>query len=238
MLKFRSFGLNGLPFLKVLLGCALSWGQQPDYAKQRLFMVQEQLEGRDIYDYRTLSAMKVVPRHLFVPKVQRPYAYSDGPLSIGHKQTISQPYIVAFMTQALRLNKKDKVLEVGTGSGYQAAVLGKIVDSVFTIEIVAPLGNRARETLNALGYDNVTVRIGDGYHGWPEKAPFDAIMVTAGAETIPQPLVDQLKEGGRMILPLGPHGGVRELVLIQKRKGKLKTTELMPVRFVPFTRKN
>lgn len=229
---------NSSALLKILLGVSLCFGQEPDYVRQRSYMVEIQLEGRDIYNSHVLRAMKVVPRHLFVPKAQRAYSYSDGPLPIGHRQTISQPYIVAFMTQALRLKKEDRVLEVGTGSGYQAAVLGKIVDSVFTIEIVKPLGWEAKKRLERLGYRNVQVNIGDGYHGWAEKAPFDAIMVTAGAEVIPQPLVEQLAEGGRMIIPIGPHNGIRQLVLVQKRKGKVKTTELMAVRFVPFTRKN
>ena len=229
---------NSITLLKMLLGFSLSFGQEPDYTSLRLQMVSEQLEARDIYSRSTLEAMEAVPRHLFVPKAQRPYAYVDGPLPIGHQQTISQPYIVAFMTQALRLKKTDKVLEVGTGSGYQAAVLAKIVDSVFTIEIVEPLGLQAKKRLARLGYDKVTVRVGDGYHGWPEKAPFDAIMVTAGAESLPQPLVDQLADGARMVIPIGPHGGIRQLVLVQKKKGKIKTTELMSVRFVPFTRKN
>ena len=221
----------------MLLGFSLSFGQEPDYASLRQQMVSEQLEGRDIYSRSTLEAMKAVPRHLFVPKAQRPYAYVDGPLPIGHKQTISQPYIVAYMTQALRLKKTDKVLEVGTGSGYQAAVLAKTVDSVFTIEIVEQLGLQAKKRLAQLGYDTVTVRVGDGYHGWPEKAPFDAIMVTAGAEEIPEPLLEQLKEGGRMVIPVGPHNGIRDLVLVQKKKGRIRTKKLMPVRFVPFTRK-
>ncbi len=229
---------NSGALLKMLLGLSLCFGQEPNYSEQRQQMVELQLQGRDIYDNNTLGAMRTVPRHLFVPKAQRAYAYADGPLPIGHRQTISQPYIVAFMTQVLRLKKRDRVLEVGTGSGYQAAVLGKLVDSVFTIEIVEPLGLEAKKRLHYLGYPNVVVKIGDGYHGWEEKAPFDGIMVTAGAETLPQPLVEQLAEGGRMIIPLGPHNGIRQLVLVQKRKGKIKTTELMPVRFVPFTREH
>lgn len=200
-------------------------------------MVKQQLEGRDIYDARVLNAMLQVPRHAFVPKNKRIYAYSDFPLSIGHKQTISQPYMVAYMTQSLRLGRKDKVLEIGTGSGYQAAILGKLVDTVHTIEIIAPLGEQAKKVLRQLNYTNIEVKIGDGYHGWKAHAPYDAIMVTAGAEKIPEPLLEQLKDGGRLIIPLGPHGGIRDLVLIRKKKGKITTKTLMQVRFVPFTRK-
>ena len=200
-------------------------------------MVANQLKARDIFDKSTIAAMSKVPREQFVPQHVRFYAYSDGPLPIGEGQTISQPYIVAFMTQSLRLKSDHKVLEVGTGSGYQAAVLAEIVDSVYTIEIVRPLGIKAKSLLGSLGYQNVEVKIGDGYHGWKEKGPFDAIMVTAGAEYIPQPLVDQLKEGGRMIIPVGPHRGVRQLVQLEKRNGKIRRKELMAVRFVPFTRK-
>jgi protein-L-isoaspartate(D-aspartate) O-methyltransferase len=199
-------------------------------------MVHTQLKARDIYQKATLDAMLKVPRHIFVPDNVKPYAYTDGPLSIGEGQTISQPYIVAFMTQALKLKKDSRVLEVGTGSGYQAAVLGEIVDTVFTIEIVEPLGKRALKTLQKLGYSNVVVRIGDGYHGWEEKAPFDAIMVTAGAEKVPEPLLQQLKDGGKMIIPVGPHRGIRQLVLLEKRGDKIKRRNLMAVRFVPFTR--
>ncbi len=210
--------------------------QEPDYMDMRKTMVKYQLEGRDIYDVRVLNAMLQVPRHSFVSKDKRMYAYSDFPISIGHKQTISQPYMVAYMTQALRLGKKDKVLEIGTGSGYQAAVLGKLVDSVYTIEIVEPLGMQARKVLRQLDYTNIVVKIGDGYHGWKAYAPYDAIMVTAGAEEVPKPLLEQLKDGGRMVIPLGPHGGIRELVLLRKKKGKITSKNLMQVRFVPFTR--
>ncbi len=200
-------------------------------------MVSQQIEGRGILDRTTLRAMRSVPRHEFVPLGLRSSAYMDSPLPIGHKQTISQPYIVAFMTSELRLSSTDKVLEIGTGSGYQAAVLAEIVDSVYTIEIVEPLGLEAKERLKRLGYNNVNVRIGDGYGGWPEEAPFDAIIVTAAVEEIPQPLIDQLSEGGKMIIPVGPHRDIRSLQLIKKRKGKLIVRDRLPVRFVPFTRK-
>ncbi|MBT8305552.1 MAG: protein-L-isoaspartate(D-aspartate) O-methyltransferase [Maribacter sp.] len=209
---------------------------QTDYSAQRKQMVERQLQGRDIVDLSTLSAMLNVPRHKFVPEEMKPYAYNDRPLPIGNGQTISQPYIVAFMTQALRLNAADRVLEIGTGSGYQAAVLARIVDSVYTIEIVEDLAMQAKKRLHFLGYHNVIVKSGDGYHGIPAKAPFDAIMVTAGADAIPQPLIDQLKIGGRMIIPVGPHHGIRQLVLVTKRKNKIIKKNLMPVRFVPFTR--
>lgn len=178
-----------------------------------------------------------VPRHEFVPKNLVEHAYKDGALPIGSGQTISQPYIVAFMTQTLKLKSTDKVLEIGTGSGYQAAVLGKIVDSVFTIEIIKDLALSAKSRLKNLGFDNVIVKWGDGYHGWPEKAPFDAIMVTAGAESIPQPLVDQLKNGGHMVIPVGPSDNVTYLVSVFKKKDRIITKNLFPVRFVPFTRK-
>lgn len=228
--------LKTIYIVAILLFGHSSHSQEPDYLEMRQFMVQQQLEGRDIYDPKVLDALLQVPRHYFVPEDKRLYSYSDSPVSIGHKQTISQPYIVAYMTQALRLRKNDRVLEIGTGSGYQAAVLGKLVDSVYTIEIIEPLGKRANQLLNRLGYKNIRTKIGDGYHGWEEHAPYDVIMVTAGAEEIPQKLLEQLKDGGRMIIPIGPHQGIRDLLLIRKKKGQLKYNSLMPVRFVPFTR--
>jgi len=230
----RNWYLSLLFILLALLPIAA----QVDYASMRRQMVLTQLKARDIYHSATLGAMERVPRHVFVPEDLRLYSYGDHPLSIGHGQTISQPYMVAYMTQAIRPKKDFKVLEIGTGSGYQAAVLAEIVDSVYTIEIVDPLAQQAKSRLKNLGYTNVQVRSGDGYHGWPKAAPFDAIVVTAGAEEIPMPLVEQLKEGGRMILPLGPHNSVRQLVRLTKKKdGSVKKEELMAVRFVPFTRK-
>ncbi|WP_299438521.1 protein-L-isoaspartate(D-aspartate) O-methyltransferase [uncultured Aquimarina sp.] len=211
---------------------------QTDYTTKRKHMVKTQLKTRDIRDRATLNAMLQVPRHLFVPKSKRSQAYRDGPLSIGNGQTISQPYIVALMTQELKVKATDRVLEIGTGSGYQAAVLAKIVDSVYTIEIVKNLALKAKDRLKVLGYTNVTVKWGDGYDGWPVKAPFDAITVTAGAESIPQPLIDQLKNGGRMVIPVGPNNSVRQLVLVKKMDHKIITKNLIPVRFVPFTRQN
>lgn len=209
---------------------------QDVYRQQRDHMVKIQLQGRDIKDEATLNAMRRVKRHEFVPRELWDRAYTDGPLPIGNGQTISQPYIVAFMTQILKLQPEHAVLEVGTGSGYQAAVLAEIVDSVYTIEIIEELGLRARNKLKSLGYPNVLVRIGDGYHGWPEKGEFDAIMVTAGAEEVPEPLLEQLKDGGRMIIPVGPHSAVRQLVLIERKGNKYKSRSMMAVRFVPFTR--
>lgn len=221
--------------LLVLLICGTGFAQG-EYTAQRRSMVKTQLQDRDIADEVTLRALLNVPRHEFVPLAQKPYSYWDQPLPIGEGQTISQPYIVAFMTQALKLKTSHRVLEVGTGSGYQAAVLAKIVDSVYTVEIVEALARTATKRLQRLGYDNVIVKSGDGYHGWTEKGPFDAIMVTAGADSIPEPLVAQLKIGGRMIIPVGPHNGIRQLVLLIKKKNKLIKKNLMTVRFVPFTR--
>ncbi|WP_445382170.1 protein-L-isoaspartate(D-aspartate) O-methyltransferase [Robiginitalea sp. IMCC43444] len=221
----------------LFLGFTCLKAQEPDFTALRAQMVREQLKARDIRQEAVLNAMESIPRHLFVPENKQPFAYEDGPLSIGEGQTISQPYIVAFMTQALKLKGDEKVLEIGTGSGYQAAVLAAIAHDVYTIEIVPSLGKAARERLVKMGYNNIELRIGDGYAGWPEQAPFDAIMVTAGAEEIPEPLLQQLAEGGRMLIPLGPHRGVRDLVLIEKKKGKFRQKNLMKVRFVPFTRK-
>ena len=203
-------------------------------------MVAEQLAGpgRDIRDGRVLEAMRKVPRHEFVPAEMRAHAYRDRPLPIGQGQTISQPYIVAFMTEQLQTRRTDRVLEIGTGSGYQAAVLAELVAEVYSIEIVEALARRASRDLRRLGYTNVFTRSGDGYLGWPEKAPFDAVIVTCAPERIPQPLVDQLKEGGRMIIPVGPDGGVQELYLLEKREGEVRKRAVLPVRFVPMTRKD
>ncbi len=208
---------------------------QSDYNKKRDVMISNQLVARGIKDPATLIAMRKVSREQFVPENMKQYAYQDNPLRIGSGQTISQPYIVAFMTQILQLESSDKVLEIGTGSGYQAAVLAEIVKTVYTIEIVEELGVSAKKTLKELGYDNVTVRIGDGYNGWKEHEPFDAIIVTAGIENIPQPLLDQLADGGRMIIPVGPSNR-RNLVLVTKKNGKIKIKKVLPVRFVPFVR--
>ena len=201
-------------------------------------MVTEQLAGpgRDITNARVLTAMRKVPRHEFVPKSLSSQAYADRPLPIGEGQTISQPYIVAFMTEELNPRPTDRVLEIGTGSGYQAAVLAGLVSEVYTIEIVDALAQRAGADLKRLGYTNVQVRPGDGYQGWPEAAPFDAIIVTCAPESVPQPLLDQLKDGGRMIIPVGPTWD-QNLVLLRKQSGRLEKTAVLPVRFVPMTGK-
>ena len=198
-------------------------------------MVAEQMAARDITDARVLDAMRKVPRELFVPAAQRPLASEDHPLPIGKEQTISQPYIVAYMTQALELRPTHKVLEIGTGSGYQAAVLGELAAHVYTIEIVSELAERATQTLGEAGYKNIHVRHGDGYAGWPEQAPFDAIMVTAAPDHVPQPLIDQLAPGGRMIIPVGDH--FQELRLIQRTEKGIVERSTLSVRFVPLTRK-
>jgi len=204
------------------------------FATARARMVHDQIAARGVTDARVLAAMTRVPRHEFVPASQRRLAYEDGPLPIGHGQTISQPYIVAFMTAALNPQASDRVLEIGTGSGYQAAVLSGLVAEVYTIEFVAPLAQRACADLQRLGYGNVQVRCGDGYLGWPEAAPFDAVIVTCAPEQVPRVLVDQLKVGGRMILPVGPQGGVQELILLRKTTSGLERQAVMPVRFVPM----
>ncbi|KAA3622244.1 MAG: protein-L-isoaspartate(D-aspartate) O-methyltransferase [Flavobacterium sp.] len=211
---------------------------QSNYSERREKMVRSQLESRGIRDKATLDAMRKVPRHMFVPENAKGKAYIDAPLTIGKGQTISQPYIVGYMTEQLKLKPTDRVLEIGTGSGYQAAVLAEIVSEVYTIEIIESLGNSAANRLESLGYNNVEVKIGDGYLGWPEKSPFDAIIITAGIDHIPQPLIDQLAEGGRLIVPEGPRRSTRELILLTKKKGKLKRKFLIPVVFVEFQRKN
>lgn len=192
--------------------------------------------GRSTLRPETLRALLEVPRHLFVPRAERASAYEDRPLPIGHGQTISQPYIVAIMTDLLEVDADDRVLEVGTGSGYQAAILSRIVERVFTIEIIEPLGKQARSRLRTLGYDNIEVRIGDGYYGWPEQAPFDAIVVTAAASHVPPPLIRQLKPGGRMLIPVGSRFLVQHLVLVEKAvDGAVSTRQILPVAFVPLT---
>jgi len=210
-------------------------GNEETYTEQRRRMVREQLQGRDIRDPRVLAAMSTVPRHLFVPFLYRDRSYEDHPLPIDDGQTISQPYIVAFMTQALNIKAEEKVLEVGTGSGYQAAVLAHLTDAVYSVEINRKLANLARRTLDDLGYGRVHLKTGDGYRGWEEHAPFDAIIVTCAAERIPPPLLQQLGEGGRMILPLKHSASSEKLTLITKKNGKTKSLVLMDVRFVPMT---
>src|SRR5437660_11509794 len=216
---------------------ATACGQRPvassEFAATRQRMVQRQLRERGIKDERVLAAMGKVPREKFVPADERGDAYEDGPLPIGYGQTISQPYIVAFMTEQLRPKRSDRVLEIGTGSGYQAAILGELVAEVYTVEIIEPLAKDAEATLQRLGYKNVHVRVGDGYRGWPEYAPFDAITVTCAPDHVPQPLIDQLKEGGRMIIPVGGFGN-QELYLLEKKNGQLQRRAVLPVRFVPM----
>jgi protein-L-isoaspartate(D-aspartate) O-methyltransferase len=211
--------------------------QQQDFAKQRSEMVRSQIVQRGVKDSATLAAMRKVPRHLFVPTNIVTDAYEDRPLPIGYGQTISQPYIVAYMTEIIQPKPDHRVLEIGTGSGYQAAVLAEIVKDVYTIEIVDTLGKLARNRLELLNYKNITVKNGDGYNGWKDKSPFDAIVVTAAAEHIPPPLIEQLKEGGRMVIPVGSPFMVQQLMLVEKKNGKPHTSSLMPVRFVPFKRK-
>jgi protein-L-isoaspartate(D-aspartate) O-methyltransferase len=207
-----------------------------EFERERHSMVRRQIQARGISDLATLDAMRAVPRHLYVPHAQQRNAYQDRPLPIGYGQTISQPYIVAYMTDIVKPKPTDIMLEIGTGSGYQAAVLAEIIDQVYTIEIVRPLGEQAKRKLEAQ-YDNVHVKIADGYHGWAEHGPFDAIVVTAAAEYIPPPLVEQLKEGGRMIIPVGSPFQVQQLMLVEKKAdGGITTRSLMPVRFVPFER--
>jgi protein-L-isoaspartate(D-aspartate) O-methyltransferase len=203
---------------------------------RRETMVRTQIAARGIRDASTLKAMRAVPRRLFVPPHLADSAYEDRPLPIGYGQTISQPYIVAYMTELVRPQAGHKVLEIGAGSGYQAAVLAEIVKHVYTIEIVPELGHAARERLRGLGYGNAHVRVADGYDGWSEEAPFDAIVVTAAADYIPPPLLRQLKDGGRMVIPVGSPFLVQTLMLVEKSNGSVKTTSLAPVRFVPFRR--
>jgi protein-L-isoaspartate(D-aspartate) O-methyltransferase len=213
-------------------------GQKPalvaDLASERQRMVQRQLMARGIHEERVLAAMAKVPREEFIPPNSRAMSYEDGPLQIGYSQTISQPYIVAFMTEQLQPKRNDRVLEIGTGSGYQAAILAELVAEVYTIEIIEPLAKNAEVTLQRLGYKNVHVKAGDGYQGWPEHAPFDAIIVTAAPDHVPQPLIDQLKEGGRMMIPVGGFGN-QELYLLEKKNGEMHRRAVLPVRFVPMT---
>ena len=205
-----------------------------NFDRLRTDMVETQIRNRGIRDAATLRAMRQVPRHLYIPENQQRWAYDDRPLPIGYGQTISQPYIVGYMTEIIKPKKEFRVLEIGTGSGYQAAVLAEIVDHVYTIEIVEPLGLRAKEVLDQ-NYSNVSVKIADGYYGWEEYAPFDAIVVTAAAEYIPPPLIEQLKDGGRMIIPVGSPFRVQQLMLVEKKGERISSRSLMPVRFVPFT---
>jgi protein-L-isoaspartate(D-aspartate) O-methyltransferase len=210
-------------------------GAQTDFEAERAAMVDTQLRRRDIRDSRVLDAMRKVPRHRFVPERVRSQAYADHPLPIGHDQTISQPYIVGFMSQALRVEPTHTVLEIGTGSGYQAAILGELAREVYTIEIVAPLAESAKALLAELGYRNVHVRAGNGYLGWPDQAPFDRIIVTAAPDEVPTALLDQLKIGGLMAIPVGTYD--QELRILRRTDRGVETLETLPVRFVPMTGK-
>jgi len=219
----------------LILGLFLFY-QEEDRSAERKRMVRDQIETRGIADPSVLEAMRNVPRHKLVPENQAKFAYADRPLPIGQKQTISQPYIVAYMTELVQPKKHMKVLEIGTGSGYQAAVLAEIVDQVYTLEIVPELGEKAKAVLGEMGYDNIHVRVADGYNGWEEHAPFDAIVVTAAADHIPPSLTEQLKEGGKMIIPIDSGEPAQQLVLVEKTGGKISQSNVLPVRFVPFTR--
>jgi protein-L-isoaspartate(D-aspartate) O-methyltransferase len=209
--------------------------QTEQYQESRNAMVEIQIRNRGISDENVLNAMRKVPRHQFVPTSLQQQAYRDEPLPIGENQTISQPYIVAYMSEQLDLKKDHRVLEIGTGSGYQAAILAELCDSVFTIEIIPTLSQKAQTTLMKLGYKNIFLKIGDGYLGWKEKAPFDAIIVTAAPDHVPQPLLDQLKLGGRLVIPVGNY--TQYIVLIQKTKDGINKQKKLPVRFVPMTGK-
>lgn len=220
--------ISGFLIILTLEACT-----QDTFEKRREEMVRYQIEERGVRDIEVLNALRKVERHLFVPGEVKSYAYQDRPLPIGYGQTISQPYIVAFMTEILDLEKQDKVLEIGTGSGYQTAILAEICDSVYTIEVVPELGNKAKYILKFLGYRGVKVKIGDGYQGWEKYEPFDAIIVTCSPTHVPEKLAEQLGEGGKMIIPVGERY-VQKLVLLEKKNGKLRHKDVLPVRFVPM----
>ncbi len=244
-MTFRFKTTNTVIFCVFALLAALPSSHADSWKSKRLAMVGEieadvrdtsRFLGKNKLDNNVLKALKKVQRHEFVPPQLQKSAYQNRPLPIGFGQTISQPYIVAIMTDLLALKQTDRVLEIGTGSGYQAAILGEVVDKVFTIEIIEELGKIAAERLEKLGYRNIRAKIGDGYYGWPGEAPFDSIVVTAAASHIPPPLLKQLKPGGRMIIPVGSRFMVQQLVLLEKTKDdSFKTRQLLPVRFVPLT---
>jgi len=230
---FRMIRIPQLALIVALVatGCNRKPTSTSEFAADRQKMVQEQLKPRGVQDERVLAAMAKVPREEFVPESLRDKSYTDSALPIGHDQTISQPFIVAIMTEQLRLQPTDRVLEIGTGTGYQTAILSELVKDVYTIEIVEPLAKEASARLARLGYNNAHVKIGDGYHGWPEVAPFDAIIVTCAPDKVPQPLTQQLKEGGRMIIPVG-NGLDQQLFLLEKTGGQMAQRAILPVRFV------
>ena len=225
--------IAGVGVVVVVLG-ALPRGQNADAARQRLEMVERQIKNRGVDDARVLEAMGAVPREQFVPTELADRAYDDTPLPIGKGQTISQPYIVAYMTETLGARREHRVLEIGTGSGYQAAVLSRLVRDVYTVEIVPELARQSASVLKRLGYKNVHVRAGDGYAGWPEHAPFDRIIVTAAPERIPQPLIDQLAPGGRLVVPVGPQNAAQWMTIVDKTAQGVTERRTIPVRFVPF----
>lgn len=243
-------GIYFCRLLLVVLGCGLGFGLlfADEYLASRQHLIkaiEQDVRDTSMYldkqalDPRVLQAMAKVPRHEFVPETERRFAYENRPLPIGHGQTISQPYIVAVMTDMLKLLPDSKVLEVGTGSGYQAAILAELVSKVYSIEIIEPLARQAKTQLAQLGYNNISTRAGDGYYGWEEAAPFDAIVVTAAASHVPPPLIKQLKAGGRMIIPVGSRFMTQELLLVTKQAdGTVTTRQLLPVRFVPLTGKH
>lgn len=219
-----------------LLITGKSFPQADKYYTARMDMVKTQITDRGISDAETIKSLRKVPRHLFVPPEYEKDAYGDFPLPIGYGQTISQPYVVAYMTETVKPARNKKALEIGTGSGYQAAILAEIVDTVYTIEIVPELAKESAVRFKMLGYKNIVGKSGDGYNGWIDHAPFDIIIVTAAADKIPKPLIDQLAENGRLVIPVGSPYGPQDLKLLVKKNGKIQTTTLLPVRFVPFKR--
>lgn len=225
-----------LPFILLCIILLFAFQEDP-FKKKREELVLQSIEERGVKDKAVLKSMRTVKRHLFVPQNSVANAYDDRPLPIGYGQTISQPYIVAYMTEVINPKPEYKVLEIGTGSGYQAAVLAEIVKEVYTIEIIPELGNSASARLKKLGYNNVNVKVSDGYFGWKEHGPYDAIMVTAAAEFVPPPLIEQLKEGGKIVIPIGSPFMNQNLMLIEKKGKKITTKSLLPVVFVPFTRR-
>lgn len=232
---FLYFYLTPFILSSVALNCAEKSGKLDTFEERRKKMVRGQIAQRGIQDHRVLEAMGKVPRHLFVPVSLENSAYEDHPLPIGHGQTISQPYIVALMTELADVNSEDIVLEIGTGSGYQAAVLSVLAKKVYTIEYIEALGIEARDRLKKLKYDNVEVKIGDGYQGWPDHQPFDAVLVTAAIDHLPQPLIEQLKPNGRLVIPLGGESEQQKLLVVEKdRESNVFKREVIPVRFVPF----
>lgn len=223
-----------LTIIMILLSSSLIGADETLFAQKRKEMVESQIKARGIHDLRVLDAMLRVKRHLFVPSDIRQMAYEDRPLPIGGGQTISQPYIVALMTELLELTGTERVLEIGTGSGYQAAILAELVKEVYTIEILEPLARQSGKLLKELNYKNITVKVGDGFSGWPEFSPFDGIIVTCAPEKIPPPLLEQLAAGGRLVIPVGIHW--QDLKLVRKIKGRIKEADVVPVRFVPMLR--